>query len=53
MSNHPRREQHGCRDFRRSHLLQRRQILQAGTLSALGLGWGDVLSRAAARRARY
>jgi hypothetical protein len=47
MSNHPRREQHGCRDFRRSHLLQRRQILQAGTLSALGLGWGDVLSRAA------
>ena len=47
MSIHPRRELHGCRDFRRSHMFQRRQILQAGTLSALGLGWGDVLSRAA------
>lgn len=47
MSIHPRRELHGCRDFRRSHMFQRRQILQAGTLSALGLGWGDVLARAA------
>ncbi|MCA9181713.1 MAG: DUF1501 domain-containing protein [Planctomycetales bacterium] len=47
MSIHPRRELHGCRDFRRSHMLQRRQILQAGTLSAIGLGWGEVLARAA------
>ncbi len=50
MSQHPRRQhtnrkQHGCRDFRFNSSLNRRQILQAGTLSALGLGWSDLLAR--------
>lgn len=38
---------YGCRDFRNSHKLQRRQLLQAGGLSALGLGLGDFLARTA------
>ncbi|QDT07313.1 hypothetical protein K227x_57400 [Rubripirellula lacrimiformis] len=37
----------GCRDFRRSNRISRRQVLQAGSLSALGLGLGDLESRLA------
>ncbi len=36
-----------CREFRLSNRLSRRQVLQAGSLSALGLGWGDLQSRLA------
>ncbi|MFK8111227.1 MAG: DUF1501 domain-containing protein [Rubripirellula sp.] len=35
----------GCRDFRNSTQFSRRQLLQAGSLSALGLGMGDLQSR--------
>lgn len=34
----------GCSEFRRSTRLSRRNLLQAGTLSALGLGFGDLQS---------
>lgn len=37
----------GCRDFRRTNHLSRRQVLQAGSLAALGLSWGDLESRLA------
>ncbi|TWU10140.1 DUF1501 domain-containing protein [Allorhodopirellula heiligendammensis] len=37
----------GCREFRRSSRLSRRQVLQAGSLSALGLGWGELETRLA------
>lgn len=37
----------GCREFRRSHRVSRRQVLQAGAISALGLGLGDLQSRLA------
>ncbi len=35
----------GCREFRRFSRLSRRQILQAGSIAALGLGWGELESR--------
>ena len=38
----------GCREFRRSSRVSRRQVLQSGSLSALGLGWGELESRLAA-----
>ncbi len=36
-----------CREFRRSNRLSRRQVLHAGSISALGLGLGDLHSRLA------
>jgi hypothetical protein len=47
MSHSQSNELLGCRDFRRSNRLTRRQVLQAGSLSALGLGWSDLESRLA------
>lgn len=38
----------GCHNFRRTHRISRRQVLQAGSISALGLGLGDLQSRLAA-----
>jgi hypothetical protein len=43
MTHHP----FGCSDFRRSSRLNRRQVLQVGGLSALGLGVGDLEMRLA------
>ena len=37
----------GCREFRQAGQLTRRQMLQAGSISALGLGLGDLESRLA------
>lgn len=37
----------GCDDFRRAASLSRRQILQAGSIGALGLGLGDLQARLA------
>ena len=37
----------GCHEFRRSVRLSRRQVLHAGSISALGLGLGDLQSRLA------
>ncbi|WP_442509878.1 DUF1501 domain-containing protein [Novipirellula sp. SH528] len=37
----------GCHAFRRSNRPSRRQVLQAGAISALGLGMGDLQSRLA------
>lgn len=37
----------GCREFRRSNYLSRRQVLHAGSISALGLGLGDLQLRSA------
>ena len=34
-----------CREFQRAHRLSRRQVLQAGSISALGLSLGDLQSR--------
>lgn len=39
---------HGCREFRNASAISRRQLLQAGTLGALGLGWGDLQAHLAA-----
>lgn len=36
-----------CREFRRSNRLSRRQVLQAGSVSALGLGLGSLEARLA------
>ncbi len=41
----------GCRDFQRSHRLSRRQVLQAGSISALGLGLGELQTRLAVAQA--
>ena len=41
----------GCHDFRRGHRLSRRQVLQAGSIAALGLGMGDLESRLAVAQA--
>ena len=41
----------GCREFRRGHRLSRRQVLQAGSIAALGLGMGDLESRLAVAQA--
>ena len=35
----------GCREFRRARRFNRRQMLQAGSISALGLGLADLQSR--------
>ena len=35
----------GCREFQRSIRMNRRQVLQAGAISALGIGMGDSQSR--------
>jgi hypothetical protein len=37
----------GCREFRHSQRLKRRQVLQAGSAAALGLGLGDLEARLA------
>ncbi|MFK7736195.1 MAG: DUF1501 domain-containing protein [Pirellulaceae bacterium] len=37
----------GCNEFRRFNRLNRRQVLQAGAISSLGLGLGDLESRLA------
>ncbi len=37
----------GCKDFRRSYRTTRRQVLQAGSIAALGLGLGDFQARLA------
>lgn len=47
----PRRESNrasGCHEFRSAIKFSRRQMLQAGALGALGLGWGDLQKRLAA-----
>jgi hypothetical protein len=40
-----------CREFRQAHRRSRRQVLQAGSLAALGLGLGDVETRMALAQA--
>jgi hypothetical protein len=50
MSSFPFNKPLGCREFRRAHRVSRRQVLQAGSVSALGLGLGDLESRLAQAR---
>ncbi|XZE56289.1 DUF1501 domain-containing protein [Planctomycetaceae bacterium SH139] len=46
------RHHNACDDFRRSLRLSRRHVLQAGVLSSLGLGIGDLSARLAAAQAQ-
>lgn len=41
------RKSQGCREFRQFNRFSRRQVLQAGAISTLGLGLGDLESRLA------
>jgi hypothetical protein len=53
MTQSPRAATQGCRDFRRTTALSRRQLLEAGTVGALGLGlpgWWHALQAATAER---
>ncbi len=47
MTSRPTSNPLGCREFRRSNRLSRRQVLQVGAISSLGLGIGDLQMRLA------
>jgi hypothetical protein len=47
MANRSTKTDYGCSDFRRSAQFNRRHLLQAGSISALGLGMAELQSRLA------